>query len=87
MVRPVHQSAEIIPLIHTAKPDAVADAERYAPGEIDIMGDEQRLPASQLQDEALVSGTIVIIRQQPCHDAAILDPAPIIGFAVDAADR
>ena len=41
MVRPVHQSAEIIPLIHTAKLNAVSHPNRYPRSDVDVVGDQQ----------------------------------------------
>jgi hypothetical protein len=63
VVSPVHQSAEVVPFIHTAKPNPVPNAKRYPVGEINVVGDKQRLPPRQLQDEALVPGILVVIRQ------------------------
>lgn len=54
-MRPMHQPAELIPLVHAAKPDAVPHAEWNTTGQIDIVSDQQRLAIAQLHDEALVS--------------------------------
>ena len=61
VVRPVHQAAKIIPLVHTPKPNSVTDPEWYSPREVDVMRDQHGLPAGELQDEALVAGFVMVI--------------------------
>ena len=60
---PVHQAAEIVPLVHAPKANPVAHSQRHALREIDIVCDKQGLAPGQLEDEALVTGIIVIVRQ------------------------
>ena len=62
VVRPMHQPAEFIPLVHAAKPDSVSHSKRNTTRQIYIVGDQQRLAIAQTQYEALVSRTIVVIR-------------------------
>ena len=61
VVRPVHQPAKIVPLIHTAKLDAIAHAQRHPLGEVDVVDDQQRIAACEPQDKALVTRPIVIV--------------------------
>lgn len=67
-MRPVHEAAKVIPLVHPPKLNAITQAERHSLREVDIVGDQQRLPAGQLQNEALVSRPVVVIRQQPRYE-------------------
>ena len=78
MVRPVHQAAEIIPLVQPAKFNPIAKTQWNSSCEIDVVRDEQRLTTGQLHDEALVSGTIVVVWQQPHHETRVLDPRTCI---------
>ena len=61
MVRPVHQSAQIVPLVHATDVDAIAHADRDAFGQIDIVSDQQGLAIADIDDEALVARIIVVI--------------------------
>ena len=54
-VRPVHQSAAFVPLVHAAKSQSIAEADRHPVGQIDVMSDQQRMTIAQLQDHALMA--------------------------------
>ena len=60
-MRPVHQPTEIVPLIHSAKHDSVADADRHAFGEVDVVCDQYRAAIAQLNNKSLVTRSIVIV--------------------------
>ncbi len=62
MVCPMHESAELIPLVHAAKLDPVPQSKRDALRQIDIVRNQQGLAILQTQDESLVTGSIVVIR-------------------------
>lgn len=64
VVRPMHQAAEIIPLIHATKLDAVAHTQWHAPDEVDIVRNQQRVSVGQLYDESLMARIVVIVGQQ-----------------------
>lgn len=80
MVRPMHQPTQFIPLVHSAHLYPVAHAQGYALGEVNIVRDEKRLPIADIDDEALMPRTLVVVRQQPTDEASDLDPATVIRF-------
>lgn len=61
VVRPVHKAAKIIPLEHPPNVNAIAHADRHAFGKVDIVCDKQRNAIADINDEALVTGAVVII--------------------------
>jgi hypothetical protein len=65
VMRPVHEATQVIPPVHPPKLNAITHTERHSLRELYIVGDQQRLPVGQLQNEALVSRPVVIVRQQP----------------------
>ena len=75
VVRPVHQATELIPLVHAADLNPVTHANRDSRGKIDVMSNQQRAIATGINNEALMAQAIVIVRQQPFHEACDLDPA------------
>lgn len=79
-MRPVHESAQVVPLIHATYAHPVAHPKRDAFGEIDIVRDEQRAAIADVDNEALMARTVVIIGQQSPHEARDFDPLTIISF-------
>ena len=77
---PVHEPAEVVPFVHSADLNPVADANWHTLGQIDVVGDKQRFTIADIQDKALVPGTVVVVRQQPHHDTAEFDPGSGIRF-------
>ena len=77
-MRPVHQAAKIIPLVHATYVYTIAHAERDALGQIDIVRYEHGSPVADIDNEPLVPGTIVMVRQQAPHEACDLYPAAVI---------
>ena len=82
LMRPMHKTAQIVPFVHTAHVYPVAHPERYAFGEVNVVSDQQRPAATDVDDEALVSRSVAIIRQQPPDEACYLDPAPVITLGI-----
>lgn len=62
MMRPVHETAQIVPFIHAPDLDAIAQSYGYRVSEVDIVRDQQRCTAADINDEALVARTIIVIR-------------------------
>ena len=54
-MRPVHKSAEVIPFVHAAKGDPVADGDRNAFCKVNVVRHQHSLPVAQLQDKALMA--------------------------------
>ena len=61
VVRPMHQTAKLIPFVHAAKLHAIAKSKRYAFRQIYIVRDQQRLAARQLQNKTLVAGAVPVV--------------------------
>ena len=78
---PVHEAAEVVPLVQAAHPHAIAHADRDALGEINVVRDQQGLAIADIDDEALMPGTIIVITQQAADEACDFDPPPVIAFA------
>ena len=72
VVGPVDQAAAIIPFIDAAKADAVAEADRHAARHVEVVRNQQRLPARHLHDETLVPGAVVIVGNQARDDGTIV---------------
>ncbi len=60
-MRPVHETAEVIPLIHTAYLDAIAHTKRHAFGEVEVVRNQQRPTVTNIDDETLVTRAVVVI--------------------------
>ena len=52
---PVHETAEVIPFVHAAKGDPVADGDRNAFCKVNVVRHQHSLPVAQLQDKALMA--------------------------------
>ena len=63
MVCPVHQPPEVVPFVHTAKFEPIAQADRHPFGQVDIVGDQQRAALRKLQNEALMAISVAIVGQ------------------------
>ena len=79
-VRPVHESAEIIPLVHAAHVDPITHANRHAFSEVNVMRDQQGPAIADVDDETLVARAVVVIRQKAADEARDFDPPPIVAF-------
>ena len=53
-MRPVDETAQVVPLIKAPEVNAVADANRDAIRQFDVVCQEQRAPTGDLDDNALV---------------------------------
>ena len=82
MVRPVQESAEIVPFVQAAHAHAVAHADGHAFSQVGIVRDQQRLAIADVDDEALVPRAIMVIRQKAADEARDFDPPPVFGLAV-----
>ena len=82
MVRPVQESAEIVPFVQASHTHAVAHAEGHAFGQVGIVRDQQRLAIADVDDKALVSRAVMVVRQKAADEARDFDPPPVFGLAV-----
>ena len=62
-MRPVHEAAQIVPLVHPTKVYPVAHTNGNTFGEVNIVGDKQGSAGADIQYESLVPRAIVVIRQ------------------------
>src|SRR5512139_9856 len=68
VVRPVDHAAFRVPFVLAIEGDRVACAQRFdALREIDVVGDQQRPPGIQPDDEALMPAAIGVVRQHLNH--------------------
>ena len=82
VVRPVDDATEVVPLVHAAELNTIAQPDRYPSGQVDVVCNQQRLSAAKPDNEALMTRAVVIVRQQ-AHDATrIFDPAISVGLAI-----
>ncbi len=79
---PVDEATQVIPLVHTPYPHPVTHPEWNAIGEINVVGNQQRPAGTDVDDEALMTGTVIVIRQKPPDEACNFDPAAIISLGV-----
>jgi hypothetical protein len=80
VVCPVNETAQVVPLVHAPDMHAITHPDRNALGQVDIVSDEQGCAVADIDNEALVARTIVVVRQQPRHEALNLDPGSRITF-------
>lgn len=69
MVRPVHQSTEVIPLVHAANVNAVTHTNGNAIGEINVVRYQQGLAIADIDNEALVTRVVIVVRQEAADEA------------------
>ena len=74
VVRPMDGSAALAPLVDAAKADRGARLDRHSWRQVEIVGEEQRVPVPQAHDEALVSGALPIVGEDTFHGAARFHP-------------
>lgn len=77
-VRPVHEAAEVIPLVDASYLHPVAHPERRAFGEVEVVRDEQGLPVAYVDDETLVALLTDVVGQEPPDLALDFDPAAVV---------
>ncbi len=84
---PVHHASLRVPLVLAIEVDSVVHSDAIdSRSEVDIMGDQQRLPGGQAQNKSLVSRTVVVVGQNPNHGAgtpnlfADVGPRELVGL-------
>lgn len=71
VVRPVNYPAFFRPFVFAVKSHRVAFFQPFDfRGEVDVVGNQQALPAIQFQNKPLVSGAAVVVGQRFTHDTA-----------------
>ena len=79
---PVDETTQVIPFVHTAHAHPVTHPEWNAIGEVNVVGNQQRPVGANVDDETLMTGTVIVIRQKPPDEASNFDPAAIIALGV-----
>ncbi len=77
---PMHETAQVIPFVHAANLHTITHSKRHAFRKVDIVCDQQRYAVADIDDEALVARTVIVVRQQSRHEALNLDPVSGIAF-------
>ncbi len=80
-MRPVHETPQIVPLVLPAHVDAIAETNRHAFREIEIVGDQQCCAVTDVDDEPLVTSVVGVVTQKAADEARDFDPPPVIAFA------
>ena len=81
-MRPMHKSTQVVPFVQSPNLHPVAHPERDSFGEVDIVSNQQGPAIADVDNEALMTGTVIIIRQKPPNEACYFDPAAIISLGV-----
>ena len=64
-VGPVHHTTLVVPFVFTIEPNVVSFSQRVDPRrEIDIVRDQDHIPAVDFDQEALVPATFVVVRKE-----------------------
>ncbi len=74
MVCPVDDATTVIGFVTTVNRQAVAGLQRHPVGEVDIVCNQQGSSIGHSQDEALMPGAFVIIRQRTFDSSRYRDP-------------
>jgi len=82
----VHQPAQLIPLVHAAKLNPVTHPDRDTLGQIEIVGDQQRIAILHSQDDTLMPRAVIVVAQQSADESRILNPVTGIAFLIAATD-
>src|SRR6185503_3113279 len=66
VMRPVHDAAPVIPLVHAVERDLVADGQRVdARCHVDIVRDQERMPGVEREDESLMAVALDVVAKDP----------------------
>ena len=74
VVGPVNQAAEIVPFIHAAKRDPIANADRHALGQVNIVSNQHGLPVAHVQDKSLMTRAVIIVADNAGNNARAFNP-------------
>ena len=69
VMRPVDEPTLRVPFVDTGECDQVSRPQGSEPRrDVDVVSEEKRLAGRKTQDEALVAGALVVVRQDPRDD-------------------
>ena len=86
IVSPVHEPAQVVPLVHTAKIDTITQPDGNPSGQVYVVCNKHRLAILQSQYEPLVPSAVIVVRDQPFDEPGALDPGAGVPLAVEIAD-
>jgi len=73
-MRPMHHATSVVPFVFASEIDGVADGQILnSRGQVDVVGEEQRLTGRKLHDESLVTATLIVVRENPRDHSASFD--------------
>ena len=61
-MRPMHQAAEIVPFEHAPDAHTITHPDRHAFRKVDIVCDQQCHAVAYVDDKALMTRTVIVIR-------------------------
>lgn len=74
VMRPVNESALFVPFVFSVERDGIASTEGGdSRGEVNVVGNQQRLSGFKTQDEALVAAAVIVIGKYLHDDAFTCD--------------
>lgn len=79
-MRPMHQSTQLVPLVHTANVNSIAQPDRHAFREVDVVRNQECAMIPDIKNESLMPGTLVVIAEQTLDEAGNFDPVASIVF-------
>lgn len=83
---PVHESAQLVPLIHAAKINTITQPDGNPSGQVYVVCNEHRFAIFQLQYEPLMPRAVIVVRYQTFDESRVLDPGAGIALVVEIAD-
>ena len=85
-MRPVDQSAQVVPFVHATYLHPVTHPQWNALREVDVVSDQQCPAGTDVDDKALVRRAIIVVRQKPPDEACNFDPAAVISLGIHPGD-
>ena len=82
MMGPVDEATQVVPFVRAPNLHPITHPEWNAIGEVNVVGNQQRPAGANVDDETLMTGTVIVIRQKPPDEASNFDPAAIIPLGV-----
>ena len=88
VVGPVHDAALVVPFVDAVELDRIADRQRVdARREVDVVRDQDRLPRTRSQDEALVAAAEAVVAEDARNAPAPATWTSLAPFCVRLGDR
>ena len=79
-MRPVHQPAQLVPFVHAANADSIAQPHGHPLRQVDIVRDQERAMIPDINDKSLMPGAVVVVAKQTLDETGNLNPVARIVF-------